>query len=323
MNRRRAFFILELQANKSNTHSYSRQDIRKQYLKLALKYHPDKNPHGEERFKEIHDAYTFLNDTTSDLGSTDLDSNSNSNSNSVPSFESLFDSQTMTEYMSTLFDMDHSTFMFVDSIIKNTYKKTNNFVEKLDKNIMSKISRFIHQYATHLSTNMTETENETPTETTYKPTLTIHPLLEDVINGNVRIIEYNEQEYYVPLWYSEVEYENLIVEIVPNIDTNMYIDDDNHLFIFVHLEKNTIFDKKVFEITIGNKVYCIPIESLHIKDYQVVPLHQINNEWTIGIPKMNKSSDCESEPELEHNNHNDIFQIKEYGEIYINITISD
>src|SRR3954454_18242168 len=45
--------------------SASSEEIKRSYRKLAVKYHPDKNPddpHAEEKFKELGEAYDVLMD---------------------------------------------------------------------------------------------------------------------------------------------------------------------------------------------------------------------------------------------------------------------
>src|SRR6516165_4383761 len=48
------------------TRSASGEEVKRAYRKLAVKFHPDKNPddpHAEERFKELGEAYDVLMDS--------------------------------------------------------------------------------------------------------------------------------------------------------------------------------------------------------------------------------------------------------------------
>ena len=50
--------ILEIEENATD------DDIKKSYRALSKKYHPDVNPEGEEKFKEIAEAYEVLGNKT-------------------------------------------------------------------------------------------------------------------------------------------------------------------------------------------------------------------------------------------------------------------
>ena len=67
------------------------ETIRRAYHKLALKYHPDKNPTGdtEERFKDISEAYDILSDPNrrSMYDQGGYDSVQNSTSGNTPAFD--------------------------------------------------------------------------------------------------------------------------------------------------------------------------------------------------------------------------------------------
>jgi hypothetical protein len=54
--------------------SSSTADIKRAYYKLALKYHPDRNPSGGDQFRRINEAYTRLTQSVPVMSDQSLDS---------------------------------------------------------------------------------------------------------------------------------------------------------------------------------------------------------------------------------------------------------
>jgi curved DNA-binding protein CbpA len=81
MDYKKAFYILEITHN-----DFSYEYLKKQYHKLSLKHHPDKNGNtyeSTERFKEINEAYFYLKTELKYLDVNDMDTNLSTNTKSV------------------------------------------------------------------------------------------------------------------------------------------------------------------------------------------------------------------------------------------------
>jgi molecular chaperone DnaJ len=76
-------------------------DIKKAFRQLSLKYHPDKNPEGSERFKEINEAFQVLSDAgkrrTYDLQRAGAFGSSNWSDDFFTQTESFFNGFNFTE----------------------------------------------------------------------------------------------------------------------------------------------------------------------------------------------------------------------------------
>ena len=80
MNFKEAFETLQIDFIKITYQDLTLNYLKKQYRKMALKHHPDKNGNtkeSNEKFKKINEAYDYLNREIKNLKQTDFDNEEN------------------------------------------------------------------------------------------------------------------------------------------------------------------------------------------------------------------------------------------------------
>ena len=142
----------------------------------------------------------------------------------------------------------------------------------------------------------------------------INPTLKNLLNHEIYKMELNDEILCIPLWHNELKYENNIIKIIPIIDNNYKITEDNNLHHYYYntfeniinimreQSKNTDFIPYI-EIIIENINIMIPLNELKLTKYQTYKVSNTN----IGLPKIN---------------HNNILDITKKGYILIHLNLS-
>ena len=198
--------------------------------------------------------------------------------------------------------------IIIKDIITGCKKISLKLFENMDKETALFIYNFLFQYKSVLNMNEEILEKVRKTIVDKYENIQIYvlnPSLNDLFNNNVYKLEVENQIYFVPLWHNELTFDaknngDIIVKCMPELPENVVIDEDNHLYVYLNILFNfSLFEQKCISFQLGEKVFEIPINKLQIKKSQVFILYKM------GISKI-----CE----------NDICNIKDKGDIYVNIT---
>ena len=71
----------------------------------------------------------------------------------------------------------------------------------------------------------------------------ITPTLKNILNNEIYKLNINDEIVYVPLWHKELNYENNIIKIQPNLRENEKIDENNNLILKYTTNYENIIEK--------------------------------------------------------------------------------
>ena len=308
MNYKIAFDILEIDMSDKKYSDINLECLKKQYHKLALQNHPDKNGNtqeSKEKFQKINEAYDYLK-----RDSIFEDSEKN-NANSTIYGDILH------SFLSEIFEGDYNN-KFYEIIKDIIFKKIPiKLFEELNKETALNIYNFLSKYKNVFHINQkTLAKLIAVVSKKYEDVMDyykLNPSIDDLFENNVYKLYVNEQLCLVPLWHNELYFEGteinnmkeIIVSCEPELPTNIKIDENNNLHVKINFNSmtipNLIKNNEQFIFNIGKKEFSIPIDKLYMKVNQY---YRIKNE---GLSKVNE---------------NDIYDISEKSDIIVNIVMS-
>ena len=236
MNYKDAFEILEIDLSSVGYNGVSLEYLKKQYRKLALKHHPDKNGNtfeSNERFKKINEAYTYLKNENSYLHEEEEANEENEHSSSL-----YYD--VLKGFMKSVFEGKYSDLMskIVNDIIIAGKKISVKLFDDLDKDAAFNIYTFLsnNRSILHLNQDILDKIREVVVKKydnveVYK----LNPSINDLLNNNLYKLNINAELFLVPLWHNESYFDGSGCEIIvicePELPEYISIDDDNNIIV--------------------------------------------------------------------------------------------
>jgi hypothetical protein len=280
-----AFDIFSITSGKE----ISLDNLKKKYYRLALQYHPDKHQNSQESteyFQKITEAYELLKKEVIDNIQEEKEE-----IHTYSSFLQLFLNK--TPFLSSI----------VHYILKNYENITIHIFEGIEKNTAINVYNFLlkHKLILHISDELIDNVKNIILDK-YKDVqiYILNPSLQELFGERIFKLNIQEKIYYVPLWHSELEFEeNIIVKCIPTLPENIVIDENNNIIFHLTININELFN--ISHIPIINDLQ-ISLHELKLKKKQYYTFHGK------GIPRIKED---------------EIYNVTEKGDIIVLIDIKE
>ena len=260
------------------TKPISLSDIKKKYYRAALSCHPDRNSdiNSTAAFQELSDAYNFLC-MHLEVEEEEIIEEECSYTSIIERFIKLM--------IGT--NQDQET---ISNIINGCKNLSIKAFENIDKNTALKIFGYIELFAESLKIDkdtINTVKDIIKSKIKDDKLYILNPSLDNLLDGDIYILNYEEDTFYIPMWHDEITYDlsenSLIIKCIPDLPKHMYIDEKNSLHINIITSISNLLDHKELSIQVGRKVFNILTAELKIMKFQTYKL--VN----VGIPLLNTS----------------------------------
>tara|TARA_B100000900_G_C20503148_1_gene684667 strand:+ start:188 stop:1057 length:870 start_codon:yes stop_codon:yes gene_type:complete len=276
-----------------NEEDFDNKDlIKKKYRILALKYHPDKNKseYATSKFQDINLAYeTLLKEK-----------------NHNTSYETI-----LKEYLNSLLKNETHvdiTYNILINIIYKCKEKGLMYFNSLSREYLYNIITILKKHKDIFDIDekfINEIEEIYKNKTKNSCSYVLNPDINDLLEDNVYKLVINENEKLIPLWHKQVyytDYNNNDIDLycIPLLEDNIWVDENNNLFINIEKKISDIMNIDKIPIHIGKHIRYLKNDNIRFVNKQQIIL------YNCGISKIN---------------YHDVMDNSSRSNIIINLTI--
>jgi len=255
--------------------------VKKQYHKLALQNHPDKNGNTVEstqKFKRINEAYFYLKEINEriDYKMPPIDEHNEKEDMSF-NIDYTYILNLFIKNMIQCKDKE-AVFEIIKDIVVSCKQVSIKLFEGLDKYICIEIYELISKYRVilHVSQETIDAVKQIILEKFKNDQVYIlNPNINDLFENNIYKITVSNKTYLVPLWHNELYFDcgdsEIIVKCIPELPDNVEIDENNNLLVLLDIKlTQKILDNPCLSFNLGTKHFNFQINNLNIQKSQQV-----------------------------------------------------